>query len=111
MVRDYLEAHGYAISVAANGSEGLARFRSESPDLMIVDVALPRKSGLELCIDVKGTEHGRTMPVLLMSAVFRGSETAEGLARSGVPANDLLAKPFDLAVLLRRVQQLLGRAA
>ncbi len=108
MVRDYLEAHGYATSLAVNGSEGLERFQTEQPDLMIVDVALPKKSGLELCIDVKQTEHGRTMPVLLMSAVFRSTEPPTS---AGVGAEALLPKPFDLSVLLRRVQQLLGRAA
>ncbi|MFO0684638.1 MAG: response regulator [Sandaracinus sp.] len=111
MVRDYLEAHGYDISVAANGNEGLERFRSEHPDLMIVDVALPKKSGFDLCIDVKQTEHGRTMPVLLMSAVFRGGETTGTYPRDGMGPEAMLAKPFDLSVLLRRVQQLLGRAA
>lgn len=108
MVRDYLEAHGYDILLAANGVEGLERFQSEQPDLMIVDVALPKKSGFELCFDVKRTKHGAHMPLLLMSAVYRGTDHPEMLAKDGPRAEDYLAKPFDLSVLLARVQTLLG---
>jgi DNA-binding response OmpR family regulator len=108
MVRDYLEAHGYHILLATNGTDGLERFQEESPDLMIVDVALPKKSGFELCFDVKRTTHGQQMPLLLMSAVFRGEQDASTYAKEGVHAQDYLAKPFDLAVLLARVKTLLG---
>ena len=111
MLRDYLEAHGYEISLASNGSEGLERFEREQPDLMIVDVALPKKSGFELCFDVKRTTHGRCMPVLLMSAVYRDGDHAEAIPNAELRAQDYLAKPFDLSVLLRRVQTLLGPLA
>jgi DNA-binding response OmpR family regulator len=108
MVRDYLEAHGYDISVASSGTEGLERFQREQPDLMIVDVALPRKSGFELCFDVKRTTHGQQMPLLLMSAVYRDTDQASAYAKDGLRAQGYLAKPFDLAVLLARVETLLS---
>ncbi len=107
MLRDYLEAHGYHVTLAANGVDGLERFGAEQPDLMIVDVALPKKSGFELCFDVKRTAHGRKMPLLLMSAVYRDADHARAYATDQLRAQDYLAKPFDLALLLARVQALL----
>ena len=108
MVRDYLEAHGYAVTLAATGTEGLACFEHEPPDLMIVDVALPKKSGFELCRDVKQTAHGRQMPVLLMSAVYRDGDHAAEVADDALRAQDYLAKPFDLRELLALVRALLA---
>lgn len=108
MLRDYLEAHGYHILLATNGTDGLERFHEEQPDLMIVDVALPKKSGFELCFDVKRTPHGQRMPVLLMSAVFRDTDHAEAYAKQSLRAEAYLTKPFDLSLLLARVEALLG---
>jgi DNA-binding response OmpR family regulator len=108
MVRDYLEAHGYAITLAATGTDGLACFEREPPDLMIVDVALPKKSGFELCRDVKQTAHGRQMPVLLMSAVYRDGDHAAEVVDEALRAQDYPVKPFDLKELLARVRALLA---
>ncbi len=110
MLRDYLEAHGYEATLASTGPEGWTRFEAERPDLMIVDVALPMKNGFELCFEVKRTEHGRSMPLLLMSAVYRDADHAEQYARDDLGAQGYLAKPFELRVLLERVQALIGSA-
>jgi DNA-binding response OmpR family regulator len=97
MLRDYLDAHGYATTIATTGIEGLRLFRQDPPDLMIVDVALPMKSGFEVCFEVKRTVEGRALPVLLMSAVYQD-------------AQGWLSKPFELRTLLTRVEQLIGTA-
>lgn len=108
MLRDFLDANGYATTVATTGLDGLDRFRSNPPDLMIVDVALPMKSGFELCFDVKRTDHGRRMPLLLMSAVYREAGDGERYAREDLHAQGFLSKPFELRVLLERVEALIG---
>lgn len=108
MLRDYLDAHGYETVLASTGPEGLRRFQTESPDLMIVDVALPMKNGFELCFDVKRTDHGRRMPLLLMSAVYRDRLDGERYATEDLRAQGWLSKPFDLRTLLDRVEQLIG---
>jgi DNA-binding response OmpR family regulator len=109
MLRDYLDAHGYDTTVASTGPEGLTRFEADTPDLMIVDVALPMKNGFEVCFDVKRTERGRAMPLLLMSAVYR-DDHAERYAQDDLHAQGWLSKPFDLRTLLDRVEQLIGAA-
>lgn len=107
MLRDYLDAHGYATSVATTGPEGWARFEAERPDLMVVDVALPMKNGFELAFDVKRTEHGRAMPLVLMSAVYR-DDHADRYARDDLRAQAWLSKPFELRSLLDQVERLIG---
>jgi DNA-binding response OmpR family regulator len=110
MLRDFLDAHGYTTSIASTGPDGIAMFESEAPDLMILDVALPMKNGFEVCFEVKRTAHGRTMPVLMMSAVFRDELYADRYAREDLHAQDWLSKPFELQTLLTRVEKLIGRA-
>lgn len=109
MLRDYLDAHGYATSVAVTGPEGMTRFQADPPDLMIVDVALPMKNGFELAFEVKRTERGRATPLLLMSAVYRDDHAAK-YARDDLHAQGWLSKPFDLRTLLEEVERLIGTA-
>jgi len=110
MLHDYLEAHGYAISVATSGPVGISMFKEQLPDLAIVDVLLPRINGFEVCFEIKRTAHGRKTPVFLMSAVYKDLERAEVYAKNDLQAQASFVKPFDLAQLLRRVQLFIGEA-
>lgn len=107
VLSDFLTAHGYDIHRAATGPEGVASFWRERPDLMLIDVQLPRKNGFELCWEIKRTPEGAGMPVLLMSAVYTPHDTLDRHAAPSLAAG-YLAKPFDLGVLLSRVQSLIG---
>lgn len=107
VMKDFLEAHGYKALVARNGVEGVETFEREHPDLAIVDVQLPRKNGFEVCFEMKRTNHGRLMPVLLMSAVYTDTEHAERYSAE-LRADSYLVKPFDMNSLLQRVHDLIG---
>lgn len=108
LLTDYLGAHGYETSVARTGPEGMSCFEREAPDLMLIDVLLPRKNGFELCFDVKRTEHGRSMPVLLMSAIYRDVRHAREYATHDLNAEGFITKPFEPSEILSRVQNLIG---
>ena len=110
ILADYLEANGYQPSIATNGVEGVERFRAEHPDLMLVDVQLPRKNGFEVCFEVKGTPEGQTTPVLLMSAVYTDAAHARPYTERGLKAEGYLVKPFELRELLAQVRSLIGVA-
>lgn len=110
VVSDYLGAHGYEVRCARTGTEGVELFGEIQPDLMIVDVMLPRKSGFEVCFEVKRTEHGRTMPLVFMSAVYRDEKQGSRYAVEDLHADAFLVKPFDLSRLLGTVRQLVGEA-
>lgn len=110
MMRDFLVAHGHPTTVATTGPDGVAMFLRDAPDLMIVDVALPRKNGFEVCFEVKRTERGKTTPLLLMSAVYRDADHAARYAQDDLRAQGYLEKPFDLRDLLARVEALVPAA-
>jgi DNA-binding response OmpR family regulator len=107
---DFLEAHGYRVLLSKTGPDGVAAFELDHPDMVLVDVLLPRKNGFEVCFDIKRTEHGRDTPVLLMSAIYKDVAHAEQHARANVGAAGFLVKPFELGDLLARVRTLIGEA-
>ena len=104
---DFLEAHGYRVYLSKTGPDGVAAFQKDRPDMVLVDVLLPRKNGFEVCFDIKRSEHGRTTPLLLMSAIYKDVEHAEGY-RKDLGAAGFLTKPFELSELLTRVESLIG---
>ncbi len=107
---DYLTANGYEVSHARTGPEGIERFHLDHPDLMLVDVMLPRKNGFEVCFEVKRTPYGRQMPLVFMSAVYRDEEHARSYAEKDLHADGYMTKPFDLNSMLTRVRSLLDEA-
>lgn len=107
---DFLEAHGYDVSFAKNGVDAITEFERVSPDAMLVDVMLPKRSGFEVCFEVKRTEKGRNIPVMLMSAVYRDADHAQKYAED-LRAQAYLVKPFDMKAMLTELETLLAPAA
>jgi len=107
---DFFEAHGYGVRLSRNGPDGVAAFTKDHPDLVLVDVLLPRKNGFEVCFDIKRSERGRDTPVLLMSAIYKDVAHAEGYAKNELGAQGFLVKPFELSALLSQVRSLIGDA-
>jgi two-component system alkaline phosphatase synthesis response regulator PhoP len=105
-LRNNLEVEGYEVSVAATGTEGLARARAIGPELVILDLMLPGLDGYRVLRTLR--EEGFDVPVLILSA--RGAEADKVLGfRHG--ADDYVTKPFGLLELLARIEALLRRAA
>jgi DNA-binding response OmpR family regulator len=107
---DYLEAHGYRVLLSKTGPDGVAAFEQDRPDMVLVDVLLPRKNGFEVCFDIKRSERGRNTPVLMMSAIYKDVEHAEQHSCANLGAAGFLVKPFELGDLLARVRTLIGEA-
>lgn len=110
IVGDFLSANGYEVSLARTGPAGIEMCQTVQPDMMLVDVMLPRRNGFEVCFEVKRTEHGRAMPLVLMSAVCRSAEDVTRRSE-GVRADAYLEKPFALSRLLAQVHASIGAAA
>ena len=108
ILADFLAANGYLTVAAATGPEGIARFDLEAPDLLLVDVQLPRKNGFEVVREIKSRPTGKDTPVLLMSAVYTDRDQSNRTIQLGTLADGYLSKPFDLVQLLTQVRQLLG---
>jgi CheY-like chemotaxis protein len=107
---DFLTANGYETVAASSGPEGIQRFEKEHPDLMLVDVQLPRQNGFEVVREIKNRPQGKATPILLMSAVYNDRDQSSRTVQLGTLADGYLSKPFDLVQLLLQVRQLLGEA-
>ncbi len=101
-----LEGEGFAVDVAADGTDGLWRATETAYDALVLDVMMPGMTGLELCATLRSD--GIWTPVLVLTA--RDGEQDEARALD-IGADDFLAKPFSLVVLLARLRALLRRGA
>jgi CheY-like chemotaxis protein len=110
ILADFLAANGYETVAASSGPEGVEKFERDAPNLMLVDVQLPRKNGFELCREIKSRPDGKATPILLMSAVYTDRDQSQRTVQIGTLADGYLSKPFDLVHLLSQVRQLLGDA-
>lgn len=99
-----LQKQGYAVEVASDGVEGCEMATDGTYDLLILDWMLPRKSGLDICREVRS--RGQTTPVLFLTAKDTIDDRVDGLDAG---ADDYLVKPFELRELLARVRALLRR--
>jgi CheY-like chemotaxis protein len=108
ILSDFLAANGYQTVAAASGPEGIERFDRDAPDLLLVDVQLPRKNGFELVREIKSRPTGKSTPILLMSAVYNDRDQSSRTIQLGTLADGYLTKPFDLVELLETVRRLLG---
>jgi two-component system alkaline phosphatase synthesis response regulator PhoP len=101
---DRLEAEGYSVESRQDGEAGLSAALSGDFDLVILDVMLPRKSGLDVCRGLR--QKGASTPILMLTARSHVVDRVVGL-RLG--ADDYLTKPFDTMELIARVEALLRR--
>jgi DNA-binding response OmpR family regulator len=103
-LRINLESEGYVVDLAEDGETGLELARTTEPDLIVLDVMLPKRNGLEVLHDLRA--EGRTMPIIILSAKAGEMDKVAGLE---LGAEDYVAKPFSLAELLARVRAALRR--
>jgi DNA-binding response OmpR family regulator len=99
-----LGMEGYTVRSAMDGDAGLELARSERPDLLLVDVMLPKRSGLELVKELRMTDPD--IPILILSAKGQEADKVAGLQFG---ADDYMTKPFGLKELLARIEALLRR--
>ncbi len=107
LVRYNLANEGFRVSAASDGTAGLAQVRKSPPDLLILDLMLPRLSGLEICKEIRRDQTLNRLPILMLTA--RGSE-ADRVVGLEIGADDYVTKPFSPRELVARVKALLRRA-
>jgi two-component system, OmpR family, response regulator MprA len=100
-----LRSQGYRVATAVDGQDGLERIASETPDLVVLDVLMPRLDGLRTCRELRAA--GDRTPVLMLTARDAVGDRVEGLDAG---ADDYLVKPFALDELLARIRALLRRS-
>jgi len=104
-IRIRLEQAGYEVLTAYDGQEGLEKARAENPDLIVLDLMLPKIDGYKVCRMLKFDEKYKKIPVVMLTA--RAQEKDEDLGYE-VGADAFITKPFKYQVLLAKIAELLG---
>ena len=104
LVKDSLLDEGYVVDQAFDGEEGYFKILENHPDLIILDIMIPKMNGFKVCAKVR--EYGVMSPILMLTAKSGEYDVEEGLDTG---ANDYLKKPFSMIELLARVRKLLQK--
>ena len=105
-VRRGLEAAGYTVEVAHDGAEGLWMAQESTPDVIVLDIMLPKRNGYQVCADLRAEDNW--VPILMLTAKDGDLDEAEALDTG---ADAYLVKPFSFAVLLAHIRALARRAS
>lgn len=105
LIRDYLEKEGYRVIDARDGEEGLTAFERQDPDLIILDLMLPKKDGLEVAREIRKNSQ---IPIIMLTAKTEEVDRVTGLE---LGADDYMTKPFSLRELAARIKAVLRRTS
>lgn len=109
VIRAVLKTKGHRIVTAAGGEEGLQRVEQEGPDLIVLDLMMPRVSGLEVIKRLKANEAHRRIPIIVVSAIGADDKHPRDFWIKGLGVDDFLEKPFDPLDLVGRVEFIFRR--
>ena len=106
---DYLlQRNGYEVRIASNGDEALHQMEAFAPDLVLLDVMMPKKSGYEVCTRIRERPDWRHIKIVMLSAKGREAEVNKGLSMG---ADLYVTKPFSTRELMAKIKELLDRDA
>jgi DNA-binding response OmpR family regulator len=100
-----LTKEGYDVSSAVDGEEAIAKVRESKPNLMFLDVMMPKKNGYEVCQELKGDSTYRDIHIVMLSAKGQEADKEKAL---NLGADEFMTKPFSPVGVVERVKQLLG---
>ena len=98
---------GFQVRTASDGEAGLAAIAAEQPDLVLLDVMMPRKNGYEVCQAIRSNPDWKAIRIIMLTAKGREVEREKGLA---LGADDYITKPFSTQEVVERVRELLAEA-
>lgn len=101
-----LTSQGYNVVTAADGQEGLEKARTENPNLILLDVMLPKLDGYKIARMLKFDENFKHIPIIMLTAKVQEKDRQTGMEMG---ADDYITKPFDTAALLEKVKEILNR--
>ena len=105
LVRVTLEGEDYQIAAASNGKEALKKARLEKPDLVLLDVVMPKMDGFEVCRKLRKDPETQEIPIIMLTA--KGQEVDQEKGRE-VGARDYITKPFSPSALLVKIEEILA---
>jgi DNA-binding response OmpR family regulator len=100
-----MKKEGFEVAIAGDGEEALAKVASFAPDLVLLDVMMPKKSGFEVCEALRADPARAELRIVMLTAKGRDTEVAKGIA---LGANAYVTKPFSTKELVAKVKELLA---
>jgi twitching motility two-component system response regulator PilH len=104
-----LRTQGFEVAEAADGLDAQKKVEADPPDLVVLDAMLPKKTGFELCAELKKDERTRKIPILMLTALTRDTGKTDEYWREKSQADDFMSKPFRATELVERIVKLLGK--
>ncbi len=101
-----IKSQGYNVITASDGQEALEKARKEAPNLILLDVMLPKMDGYKVARMLKFDENFSHIPIILLTAKIQEKDKQTGLEMG---ANDYMTKPFDTALLLAKIKETLAK--
>jgi len=106
IVKESLETREFSVNHAVNGVDAFEIYKKEKPDILVLDVMMPKKDGFTLAKEIR--EENKKIPIIFLTAKSQTSDVLEGFEHGG---NDYLKKPFSMEELIVRIKALLNRIA
>src|SRR5690606_35945103 len=110
LLRTVLVERGHKVIEADRGLLALQLVKQDPPDLLLLDVMLPEVHGFEIARRIRGSERYGDIPIIMISAVYRGAQVAQD-AKTGYGVDAFIEKPFRIAEVVQAVDQALARAS
>jgi CheY-like chemotaxis protein len=106
ILKDSLEFSGFQVVTAYNGEEALERVEKDAPDLIVLDIGMPKLDGWEVCRRLKSEEKTKGIPIIILTAYAQTSDQRKG---SQLGADRFVTKPCDLTYLVEEIHTLLSK--
>ena len=103
-VKSRLEFEGFAVTTVGDGEEALKKVQEDRPDLILLDIMMPKLNGYQVCRELKSNPETKEIPVALVTAKTQETDKFWG---KDVGANDYITKPFDMDALLEKIRGIL----
>ncbi len=104
IIKESLETRDFEVTLCENGEKAFEKYKSEAPEILVLDVMMPKKDGFTLAKDIRAIDD--TIPIIFLTAKSQTADVVEGFSIGG---NDYLKKPFSMEELIVRVHNLLKR--
>lgn len=103
-LQSFLKDRGYNVIIANDGQEALVKLATVKPDLILLDIMMPRMDGTELAMAVRDDARLRSTPIFYLTAVITADDAVESLG----PRNTIFPKPVNFAELLNKIREVIG---
>jgi CheY-like chemotaxis protein len=109
LLRIVLESRNYIVQVGYDGEDALKMIEEKKPDLLIIDLRMPRINGYEVIARLKDTPETAQIPIMVLTSLTKGSRKSDEEWRKSLAVQDFITKPFEPLGILKRVQDIVGQ--